>query len=338
MRLKDYLQDKFLSIIIFISMYFIILLMLLAFKTNLSLIKAITCVIFSSGIIIIAINYFRKKRFYKELLEKVELLDKAYLVLEVLTEPDFYEGQLLFQALYKINKSMNEYVKNLEIQMNDFKEYIEMWIHEVKIPLASLTLMSHNKSHQENISKEQLKRIEDYLDQVLYYVRSENAEKDYLINEVNLNKIIGNIALKNKDYLLENNIDLIVQDISYQVLSDSKWLEFIINQIINNSIKYRNPKANSYIKITTTKEKDQITLIIEDNGIGISSNDLPRVFEKSFTGTNGRTIAKSTGMGLFIAKKLCKKLGHKITIESAENSYTKIKITFPKNKFYEVIK
>lgn len=337
MRLKDYLQDKFLSIIIFISMYFIILLMLLAFKTNLSLIKAITCVIFSSGIII-AINYFRKKRFYKELLEKVELLDKAYLVLEVLTEPDFYEGQLLFQALYKINKSMNEYVKNLEIQMNDFKEYIEMWIHEVKIPLASLTLMSHNKSHQENISKEQLKRIEDYLDQVLYYVRSENAEKDYLINEVNLNKIIGNIALKNKDYLLENNIDLIVQDISYQVLSDSKWLEFIINQIINNSIKYRNPKANSYIKITTTKEKDQITLIIEDNGIGISSNDLPRVFEKSFTGTNGRTIAKSTGMGLFIAKKLCKKLGHKITIESAENSYTKIKITFPKNKFYEVIK
>jgi len=338
MRLKDYLQDKFLSIIIFISMYFIILLMLLAFKTNLSLIKAITCVIFSSGIIIIAINYFRKKKFYKELLEKVELLDKAYLVLEVLTEPDFYEGQLLFQALYKINKSMNEYVKNLEIQMNDFKEYIEMWIHEVKIPLASLTLMSHNKSHQENISKEQLKRIEDYLDQVLYYVRSENAEKDYLINEVNLNKIIGNIALKNKDYLLENNIDLIVQDISYQVLSDSKWLEFIINQIINNSIKYRNPKANSYIKITTTKEKDQITLIIEDNGIGISSNDLPRVFEKSFTGTNGRTIAKSTGMGLFIAKKLCKKLGHKITIESAENSYTKIKITFPKNKFYEVIK
>lgn len=338
MRLKDYLQDKFLSIIIFISMYFIILLMLLAFKTNLSLIKAITCVIFSSGIIIIAINYFRKKKFYKELLEKVELLDKAYLVLEVLTEPDFYEGQLLFQALYKINKSMNEYVKNLEIQMNDFKEYIEMWIHEVKIPLASLTLMSHNKSHQENISKEQLKRIEDYLDQVLYYVRSENAEKDYLINEVNLNKIIGNIALKNKDYLLENNIDLIVQDISYQVLSDSKWLEFIINQIINNSIKYRNPKANSYIKITTTKEKDQITLIIEDNGIGISSNDLPRVFEKIFTGTNGRTIAKSTGMGLFIAKKLCKKLGHKITIESAENSYTKIKITFPKNKFYEVIK
>lgn len=338
MRLKDYLQDKFLSIIIFISMYFIILLMLLAFKTNLSLIKAITCVIFSSGIIIIAINYFRKKKFYKELLEKVELLDKAYLVLEVLTEPDFYEGQLLFQALYKINKSMNEYVKNLEIQMNDFKEYIEMWIHEVKIPLASLTLMSHNKSHQENISKEQLKRIEDYLDQVLYYVRSENAEKDHLINEVNLNKIIGNIALKNKDYLLENNIDLIVQDISYQVLSDSKWLEFIINQIINNSIKYRNPKANSYIKITTTKEKDQITLIIEDNGIGISSNDLPRVFEKSFTGTNGRTIAKSTGMGLFIAKKLCKKLGHKITIESAENSYTKIKITFPKNKFYEVIK
>lgn len=337
MNLKSYLKDKKISILLFLFVYLVILLMLFAFKTPSALIKAVSLILPLCGILLILINYFPKKKFYNELLTKVELLDKSYLVLEVIKEPDFYEGKLLYQTLYDINKSMNEFVKTLEFQMTDFKEYIEMWIHEVKIPLASLILMAHNNTN-EKLPTEQINRIEDYLDQVLYYVRSENAEKDYLINEINLNKVIGNVALKNKDYLLENNIDLIVKDVDYKILTDSKWLEFIINQIINNSIKYRKPKVKSYIKITTKEEKDKVTLIIEDNGIGIPSTDISRVFEKSFTGHNGRIRAKSTGMGLFIAKKLCNKIGHKITIESVENKYTKVYITFSKNKFYEVVK
>lgn len=338
MKFTTYLKDKSYSIIISIISLSLILLLLAAFKVDKSLTYSITSILLVSYITIILIDYFRKSKFYKDLLGNIEALDKAYLVLETLSKPNFYEGELLYQALYEINKSMNEYVKSLELQTQDFKEYIEMWIHEVKIPISSLVLMAHN--HSDKFDKktiEQIRRIENYVDQVLYYVRSENAEKDYLIKETKLNKVISSVALKNKDDLLENKIDLIVDNIDINVNTDSKWLEFILNQVVNNSIKYH-CKDNSYIKIYTEDNKDIINLIIEDNGIGIDSSDLPKVFNKTFTGHNGRGLAKSTGMGLFIAKNLCTKLGHKISIESKRNEYTKVIISFYNNDYYNVTK
>lgn len=339
MKLSKYLKDKLLSISLFFVMYFIILLLLFAFKSPYSLIISISIIIFAFYIIFILISYFRKKSFYDNLLLNIERLDKSYLILETINKPSFYEGELLYDSLYEINKSMIENIKNYEFQMNDFKEYIEMWIHEVKIPLSSLILYAHNhKDIFDNNLVYQMKKIEDYVDQVLYYVRSENAEKDYLIKENKLDKIISDTLLKNKDYLLENNIDLIVDNINYKVLTDSKWIEFILNQIINNSIKYKRDNIDSYIKINAYDNKDETILIIEDNGIGIPPRDIKNVFNKSFTGTNGRIRAKSTGMGLFIAKNLCNKLGHKIKIESKENEYTKVYIIFSKNNYYEVLK
>ncbi len=339
MNFKEYIKDKLFTIITIIMSYFIILLMFFAFKINTSLIIATTCIIFVSTFAILLMEFFKKRTFYTNIISNTEKLDKAYLVLETIEKPDFYDGKLLYQILYEINKSMNENLKIFELQMVDFKEYIEMWIHEIKIPISSLILIAHNnKSKFDKKTMEQLHRIEDYIEQVLYYVRSENAEKDYLINKVSLNKIINNVALKNKDDLLENKINLIVENITTEVYTDSKWLEFIINQIINNSIKYKRNIKNSYIKITTKEDKEQTQIIIQDNGIGIPESDIPKVFEKTFTGNNGRIKAKSTGMGLFIAKNLCKKLGHKILIESKEQKYTKVKIIIAKNNFYEVTK
>lgn len=339
MKLSKYLKDKLLSISLFFVMYFIILLHLFAFKSPYSLIISISIIIIAFYMIFILISYFRKKSFYDNLLLNIERLDKSYLILETINKPSFYEGELLYDSLYEINKSMIENIKNYEFQMNDFKEYIEMWIHEVKIPLSSLILYAHNhKDIFDNNLVYQMKKIEDYVDQVLYYVRSENAEKDYLIKENKLDKIISDTLLKNKDYLLENNINLIVDNINYKVLTDSKWIEFILNQIINNSIKYKRDNIDSYIKINAYDNKDETILIIEDNGIGIPPRDIKNVFNKSFTGTNGRIRAKSTGMGLFIAKNLCNKLGHKIKIESKENEYTKVYIIFSKNNYYEVLK
>ena len=214
-----------------------------------------------------------------------------------------------------------------------------MWIHEVKIPLATLILIINN--HKDKFDKKvqtQLKRLEDYVDQVLYYVRSENAEKDYLIKETDLSKVIKNVGLKNMDDLLENKIDYNARNVNIKVLTDSKWLEFILGQVVNNSIKYKRDIDASYIKISVREEKNKTILIIEDNGIGIKESDLKQVFNKTFTGENGRTKGKSTGMGLFIAKNMCDKLGHKIEIESALNKYTRVYISFAKDKYYEVLK
>ena len=339
MKFNSFLKDRLYSIVTALFCYFIILLVLLAYKSDKAIVIAITIILLVTYILLFLTDFFRKQKFYTDLLTNIDNLDKAYLVLETLNRPEFYEGELLCQALYEIDKSMNENVRIEKEQLLDNKEYIEMWIHEVKRPLASLVLTLNNqKNILDRKTKNILKRLEDYVDQVLYYVRSENAEKDYFIKEVDLSKVIKNVGIKNMDDLLDNKVEFIVDKTNYKVFTDSKWLEFILNQIINNSIKYKRNIDDSYIKIYVKDNQDTTVLIIEDNGIGIKSSDIRQVFDKTFTGTNGREKTTSTGMGLYIAKNLCKKLGHKIEIESKENEYTRVFITFAKNKFYDVLK
>ena len=337
MKLIKYLLDKIPQIIISIMGFTITIFMLNAFKVESTLKIAITIIFFIACIFNIGIDYFRKYKFYQSLSNTLDVLDKKYLILEMLNKPNFYEGEIFYQTLYDINKSMIENVKEYNLSIIDFKEYVEMWIHEVKIPISSLTLLIHN--NQEKIDKryvEQIRKLDNYIDQILYYVRSENAEKDYIIKEKSLQEIIKNVALKNKDDLLASKVKLDVNVNNIKVLTDAKWLEFILNQIINNSIKYKRNNVESYIKIIAKEDKEKTYLSIYDNGIGIPKKDIPRVFEKSFTGENGRITAKSTGMGLYIVKKLCDKLGHKINIESKKNEYTKITIIFYNNDFYKI--
>ena len=337
MKLIKYLLDKIPQIIISIMGFTITIFMLNAFKVESTLKIAITIIFFIACIFNIGIDYFRKYKFYQSLSNTLDVLDKKYLILEMINKPNFYEGEIFYQTLYDINKSMIENVKEYNLSIIDFKEYVEMWIHEVKIPISSLTLLIHN--NQEKIDKryvEQIRKLDNYIDQILYYVRSENAEKDYIIKEKSLQEIIKNVALKNKDDLLASKVKLDVNVNNIKVLTDAKWLEFILNQIINNSIKYKRNNVESYIKIIAKEDKEKTYLSIYDNGIGIPKKDIPRVFEKSFTGENGRITAKSTGMELYIVKKLCDKLGHKINIESKKNEYTKITIIFYNNDFYKI--
>lgn len=339
MKFPKYLKDKLYFIILTLATLIILLLIFLAFKVDNQVIISTFIILIILFMLLLLIDFFRKKKFYTDLLSNIDSLDKSYLVLETLSKPEFYDGEILYQALYNINKSMSENVNQIKEQWSDFKEYIEMWIHEVKIPLATLLLISNN--NKDKLNKKivmQLKRLEDYVDQVLYYARCENAEKDYLIKEVELSIVIKNIGLKNMDEILLNKIDYISTISNEKVLTDSKWLEFILEQIINNSIKYKRSISTSYIKISAITEENTIRLIIEDNGIGIKKSDLKQVFDKTFTGENGRSRTKSTGMGLYIAKCMCNKLGHKIAIESEENKYTRVTISFSKNKFYDVLK
>lgn len=339
MNKKEYLKDKRLYLIIGMTIYLVILLVLLAFKVNIEATLAITFTYFIGLITILIVDYIRKKTFYNNFKCKLDSLDQKYLIVEMLQDVYFLEGRILTDALYEIDKSMIEKINEYKMQVKDFKEYVELWIHEVKLPVASLTLMVHNqKGDQSKKLLSQLTRLDNYLEQILYYVRSENAEKDYLITKVNLSKVISNVALKNKDILLAKGIDFVVSDVDIEVLTDSKWLEFIINQIVDNSIKYSKEK-NAYIKIVAKEESEVIGLIIYDNGKGISKSDLPRVFDKTFTGTNGRSkSAKSTGMGLYLCRELCNKLGHKIQIISEEGKYTKVTILFDKNTFLQMDK
>lgn len=337
MKFSSYILDKWLYIILSLLTYGIILLMMLAFKVPYPLIWAVSVVMGIFFIVCILISYQRRRKFYTNLINNVDKLDKKYLVLEMMNEPNFYDGKILYQVLYETFKSMRENVKDLELSLADYKDYVELWIHEIKIPISSLVLLKHNqKDGIDNRFNEQIKRIDDYVDQILYFVRSENAEKDYLIKEINLAKVVNKVALKNKDDLLAKDIDLKVSIPDITVLSDAKWLEFIINQIVNNSMKYIKDNTRHIIEIKAEEFAKKIELSIYDNGIGIKKGDLKRVFDKTFTGENGHGSVKSTGMGLYIVRKLCDKLGCNVEIESIEGKYTKVIISFAKNDFYKI--
>ena len=335
MKFLKYVKDNLIGIFIYLVTAILITLMLAAFKTP-SAALIITFLLFNlSGILILTISYLRKNKFYKLFLNNLEKLDKKFLILETLPEPITYEEKIMVNSLYEINKSMIENIKISQKNINDFKEFVEVWIHEVKIPISSLVLKCHNNKEKYDKSfLSQIRRLDNNIDEILYYVRSEDTEKDFIITEIDLKEVVRNISLKNKDDLLENNIEFEVDLKAINVNSDKKWLEFIINQIINNSIKYKK-ESESIIKIESIENKDKVILEIYDNGIGIPEKDLKRVFDKSFTGTNGRDKVKSTGMGLYIIKKLCNKLGHNISIESKENEYTKVILEFGKNDVYK---
>ena len=176
--------------------------------------------------------------------------------------------------------------------------------------------------------------MDQYADQVLYYVRSEHMENDFILKQVALKQVITKVALKYREDLLLHDIDFRMEVSDCCVLTDGKWLEFILGQIVWNSIKYRSEERASYVLFSTEEKDDRIVLNLYDNGIGIPSGDLKSVFKKSFTGENGRKYAKSTGMGLYIVKRLCDSLGHRVDIQSEQGKYTNVQIIFAKNDHF----
>lgn len=336
MSLWVYIKEKRFNILLFLLLFFSILFLLILFDANKYLTIMVLVLISSYFIIDFLIFYLKRKKYYDIFLNNLNLLDKKYLILETLEEPSFLDGKVLYDSLYMINKSMMENINIFRRETDDFKEYVEMWIHEIKIPIAGLMLMYHNNKGNNKKMMDQLNSLDNLTDQILYYVRSNYAEKDFLIKEVSLDKIINEVLLKNKDSILENKIDIKVNVNGVNVLTDSKWLGFILNQIVNNSIKYRDSKKDSFILFYVENKEKEIVLHIKDNGIGVSKSDLKRVFDKSFTGENGRKTSNSTGFGLYISKKLTTKLGHKITAVSEESKYFEVLIAFGKNDLYKI--
>lgn len=278
-------------------------------------------------------EFWRKKRFYDEIGRKAMELDQVYLLPEVVEEADFLEGKYLLQLLRDMETSMAEHVKRYKKDHEDYKDYIEMWIHEVKLPIATGKMIAENhRSEAMDSMEEELEKIEDYTEQALYYARSYNVEKDYLIKEVTLLSIVAEVLKKNKKALITEKIQIQMEGLENRVYTDSKWMVFVLNQIVSNSIKYRG--SHPQITFSAVQKKEQVIFTVKDNGIGINAGERNRVFEKGFTGSNGRAKQKSTGIGLYLCKKLCSRLGHTIALFSREGEGTEVSITFPIGSYY----
>ena len=236
--------------------------------------------------------------------------------------------------MQEAGKSMLENVNSYKNLQEDYKESIELWIHEVKIPIAaSKMIIENNKTNVTKSIEEELDKVENYTEQALFYARSNAVEKDYVITKTNPKEIVNGAILKNKTTLLNEKIALDLKNLEQEVYTDSKWATFIVNQIIQNSIKY-SKKDDKKIEIYAEPKSDKVILYIKDNGIGIKKGEITRVFEKGFTGENGRLIGKkSTGIGLYLCKKLCDKLGLGIELNSERDKGTEVRIIFPKNSY-----
>ena len=275
--------------------------------------------------------YFSRKKYLNKLLDMTEQLKERYLLPEIMQEPERADEQVFYQIMKMAEKSMLERIGEVQRERKEYKEYIEQWIHEVKTPITAIKLICENNrcSFTRELMAE-LENINRFTEQALYYARSEHTEKDYSVREINLSDVVHGAIADNKYLLRQNNVAVTVEDVEYSIYSDDKWLRFILDQLISNAVKYRADQP--VLHFFTVKENDRIILSVEDNGIGIPQSDLPRIFEKGFTGQNGRTIHSSTGIGLYLCRRLCDKLGIGISA-SSERKGTAISLSFRINDF-----
>ncbi len=281
----------------------------------------------------LAVEYQQRSAFYGNLLQIFTSLDRKNLLAEMITPPSFQEGQILFDVLRQSSKASLDEINSYRFRQDEYREYIELWVHEVKTPIASSRLIAQNNpSPAMDSLSEELTRIEDFVEQALFYSRISVVEQDYLIRPVNLQDICHQVLRRNATRFIHQKVAVETENLDQLVPGDAKWLVYILNQLVGNALKYTRPEHNSpRIRLQAEKLANSTVLTVADNGLGIPAGELPRIFDKGFTGTTGRSNEKSTGMGLYICRRLGEKLGLSITAESTLGEGTAIRIFFPDN-------
>ena len=333
MSIIEFIKERMIFLIINLIMFLLVAILMKIVKVSINIILILFLIWFGPILIYMFLEFIKYRRYLNNLINTVENLDRKYLLPEVIEEPRFQEARIINDVLKQCNKSMHEKVKHYKDEQIEYREYIETWVHEIKTPIASakLILENDNSNLSERINYE-MKRVEGFIEQVLYYARSSDVSKDYIIKEFSLRSVVMKSVKSNSRDFINKNIKLDIRGIEGNIFSDEKWVEFIINQIIINAVKFSIPNEGKVLIYSKVNENN-IILTIEDNGVGINEKDIDRVFEKGFTGENGRKFGKSTGIGLYLCKKLCDKLGIGISLNSKENIGTKVNIVFPQGKF-----
>lgn len=280
----------------------------------------------------LACRFTLQKRRLDALLALAEGLDERYLLPEVLPPPVTAEEEVCRQLMRMAEKSMLETIGSARRERTEYKEYIEQWVHEVKTPITAMKLLCEN--HRAPLTREllaELERVTRCTEQALYYARSEHTEQDYLIRETSLAAVVHAAIADNKYLLRRHQVAVTVEEMPGTVCTDGKWVQFILGQLIANAVKYGGPQPT--LRFAAARADGAVTLTVEDNGRGIPAADLPRVFEKGFTGENGRAVPGSTGLGLYLCKRLCDKLGIGIRVRSRQGQGASVSLVLADNDY-----
>ena len=268
------------------------------------------------GLIYICINFIN---YYKKHIQLYKLQNEISISLENLLSPKTLMEEDYTNLILTLNKEYKTYISKSDIAKSDMIDYYTMWVHQIKTPISAMKLLIQTSESEisSDLSSE-LFKIEQYVEMVLSYIRLGSNKNDFVLKEYDLDNIIRQAVRKYAPLFIRKKISLDFQPTNYKVLTDEKWLVFVIEQLLSNAIKYTNKGKISIYSLENKK------LVIEDTGIGISKEDIPRIFDKGFTGYNGRTDKKATGLGLYLCKNILDKLSHKISIESEVGVKTKV--------------
>lgn len=323
--IKSYIKKNlkiYLLLIVFIFI-FVLIFYLYNLPFEALFYSGLLCFVAALIVSIIDFNNYRKS-----------YIDLKYLESNILNSMEDLPRSLDIRVEYyqKIIERLHNEVEKLKIEdnkkMEDLADYYSMWIHQIKTPIAAINFLLDNEEIDVKAFRQELFKIERYVEMVLTYIRLGSETSDYVITSINLDEVVRENIKRYATLFINKKIKLNYVSHETYVISDKKWLGFAFEQLLSNAIKYT--KSGGEISINISESE----LIIEDNGIGIYEEDLPRIFEQSFTGLNGRYEKKSSGLGLYLCKKTLDKLQHKIEITSEVNKGTKVIVSFPKKDMF----
>lgn len=323
--LSVYIKQKIKIFLVFLLFCVIFAVVFFLYKLPIESVIYPTMICGLFGIIFVALDFVRTKRKHKMLLEISRLSSAMINEMPSASGIEDCDYQKIIRAL---QKEISQLETDSNNRFNDMVDYYTVWAHQIKTPIASMRLTLQNEDTR--LSRRLLSdlfRIEQYVEMIMAFLRIDSTSSDYVFKEHNIDTLIRQTVKKFAHEFIDRKITLEYEPIDYTVITDDKWMSFVIEQVLSNALKYTRKGS---IKIYMNEQK---MLCIEDTGIGIAPEDLPRVFEKGYTGYNGRSDKKASGLGLYLCKIICQKLDLKITVSSKLDKGTTVFIDLNQHRY-----
>lgn len=328
MKFSDYITDRIVSFVCFVISEGLVFGLLWLVEVPMVFIIFTEIIFLLFFLFSLIWDYHRRSGYYKRLLQLLDQLDEKTLLMEIAERPGFLDAKIVSYILKQNNKYQNDKIAEMQKQSRDYRDFLDTWVHEIKTPITSARLNIENEKNPTTLKiEDELRKIDNFVELVLYYARSSDVEKDFKVENTTLKALVSTALKTYSKPIIQAGGRIHMEGMDIPVCADSKSCSFIIGQVISNAIKYRQEEFR--LEFRSQVQKNRIALLIHDNGIGISRADLSRVFDKGFTGENGRRFPKSTGIGLYLCKKLCDRMNIAISISSEKGQGTTVALYFP---------
>ena len=328
MTLREFLSDRLKRIALQVICAGLATLFLFATGTQPGVLVILLIVFLLVFLTVNIFDFFQQRARLLELKSILDGLDRKYLFTECVPPPKGLFERRLFDLARLAGRNMTGAVSDAQASQREYREYVERWVHEIKAPITAARLICRelDGDTRRKLTAE-LSQIEAHVERALFYARAENPEQDCLIRQIELEKIAAQAIENHRSLLIQNDIRVEMENMNCAVYTDEKWAVFILGQLLQNAARYREPEP--VITLSAKPLGRQTQLIVHDNGIGIPAHELPRVFERGFTGSNGRIRGGSTGIGLYLCRKLAVFLELELRMDSQEGAGTTVTLTFP---------